>query len=77
MSAELSVRLLHALPGRIRIRLSRAPRDPQQFLQAVTAHEGLRKASYNPVTRSVLIHYETGHLTTEEILLRTANGLLG
>ena len=72
MSAELSVTLIHGLPGRLRLRLSAAPRDVQGFLAAVTAHEGLGDVRYTPITRSLLIRYETGHLTTEEILLRTA-----
>ena len=72
MSVEQSVTLIHGMPGRLRLRLSEAPRDVQSFLAAVTAHEGLGDVRYTPVTRSVLIRYQTGHLTTEEILLRTA-----
>lgn len=72
MSADLTVTLIHGTPGRLRLRLSAAPRDLQRFLGAVTAHEGFGDVRYTPITRSVLIRYETGHLTTEEILLRTA-----
>ena len=72
MSAGLSVTLIHGMPGRLRLRLSEAPRDVESFLTAITAHEGLRDVRFTPVTRSVLIRYQTGHLTTEEILLRTA-----
>lgn len=69
---DLSVTLAHALPGRLRIRLSRTPGDTQRFLAAVRAHDGLEKVEYTPATRGVLISYRTGHLTAEELLLRTA-----
>lgn len=72
MSAELSVTLLHGMPGRLRLRLSAPPREVESFLAAVMAHDGFGDVRYTPITRSVLIRYETGHLTTEEILLRTA-----
>ena len=69
---DLSVTLVHALPGRLRLRLSQAPGDTKRFLDAIGAHDGLEKAVYTPITRSVLITYQTGHLTAEELLLRTA-----
>ena len=72
MTADLSVTLIHSLPGRLRLRLSKEPRDVQGFLAAVTAHEGLEDVRYTAISGSVLIRYRTGHLTMQEILLRTA-----
>ncbi|MDJ0766822.1 MAG: hypothetical protein QNJ97_27865 [Myxococcota bacterium] len=69
---DFSVTLVHALPGRLRLRLSHAPGDIKRFLDAIRAHDGLEKVAYTPVTRGVLITYRTGHLTAEELLLRTA-----
>jgi hypothetical protein len=71
MIPELTVTLAHALPGRLRLRLSIAPRDTNRFLDAISAHDGLKAVTYTPVTRSVLIRYQTGHLTAEELLLST------
>jgi hypothetical protein len=75
MTGDLSVTLVHALPGRLRLRLGAAPKDTRRFLDAIGAHDGLEAVTYTPVTRSVLIRYQTGHLTAEELLLRTAMAL--
>lgn len=75
MNDDLSVTLLHALPGRIRVRLSEPPFDTGRFIEAIKFHDGMNEVSYSPVSRSLLITYGKGHLTTEEILLRSAIAL--
>ena len=75
MNADLTVTLVHELPGRIRTRLSAPPFDLQRFNKAMLSHDGLESATYNAVSKSLLIRYERGHLSTEEILLRTAIAL--
>lgn len=71
----LMVNLLHQLPGRIRLKLSQPPQDVNRFYSAMKSHDGLLEVSFNTVSKSVLITHETGHLTVEEILLRTAIAL--
>ncbi len=75
MNLNLSVTLLHELPGRIRTKLSVAPADLQRFEKALVSHSGLESVQYNTISKSLLVKYEIGHLTTEEILLRTAIAL--
>ena len=75
MNNTLSVTLVHALPGRIRILLSDPPRDGDRFTSALRSHEGVRMVSFSPISKSTLIEYGKGHLTTEEIMLRSAVAL--
>ena len=75
MNLDLSVTLVHELPGRIRIKLSLPPADLQRFEKALVSHNGLESVQYNTISKSLLIKYEIGHLTTEEILLRAAIAL--
>ena len=75
MNTDLSVTLLHELPGRLRTKLSVAPVDLPRFEKALVSHDGLESVQYNTISKSLLVKYEIGHLTTEEILLRTAIAL--
>ena len=75
MNKDLSVTLLHELPGRVRTKLSVPPADLQRFENALVSHSGLESVRYNAITKSLLITYGVGHLSTEEILLRTAIAL--
>ena len=75
MKSDVCITLLHELPGRIRIQLSAPPVKLERFINGLKAHDGFLSAVFNPISRSLLITYETGHLGTEEILLRTAIAL--
>ena len=75
MNKDLSITLLHELPGRVRTKLSVPPADLQRFEKALASHKGLESVQYNSITKSLLVKYGIGHLTTEEILLRTAIAL--
>jgi len=75
MKGEITIALLHELAGRLRLRLSHLPRDQHRFVAALTAHEGFKEVTFNSISRSLLITYETGHLTTQELLLRSAIAL--
>jgi len=75
MNLNLSVTLLHELPGRIRTKLSVPPADLHRFEKALVSHDGLESVQYNSVSKSLLVKYKIGHLTTEEILLRSAIAL--
>lgn len=68
----LTIHIVHKLPGRLRVRLSVAPADIEAFTRKISNHDGFHRIVFNPISRSVLFTYETGHLTTEEIVLRAA-----
>ena len=46
MNKELSVTLLHELPGRVRTKLSVPPADLQRFEKALVSHSGLDSVQY-------------------------------
>lgn len=75
MQNSLNIYLLHALPGRVRMKLSASPMDMKRFQRAMLSHEGVHSADYNPISSSLLVRYTVGHLTKEEIVMRAAIAL--
>ncbi|MFP4499672.1 MAG: hypothetical protein ACLFTT_01610 [Candidatus Hydrogenedentota bacterium] len=69
---QLEVSIVHTLPGRIRLRLSRPPRDVTTFTGHVLGHAGLDTVEYNPVSRSVLLQFDPDDVHREEVVLRAA-----
>ena len=73
ISAEKPVvTVVHSLPGRVRARLSVAPRDVQRMLGGVREHPGMDSISFSPVTRSILARFNPHEISQEEIVLRIA-----
>ena len=66
------VTVVHSLPGRVRARLSVAPRDVQRMLAGVREHPGMESISFTPITRSILVRFNPHEISREEILLRIA-----
>lgn len=66
------VTVAHSLVGRLRVRLSVAPRDPQRMLTSVREHPGMESISFSPITRSVLARFHPHEISQEEIVLRIA-----
>jgi hypothetical protein len=66
------VTVVHSLPGRVRARLSLAPRDVPRMLGGVREHPGLESISFSPLTRSVLARFNPHEISQEEIVLRIA-----
>jgi len=64
--------VVHSLPGRVRVRLSLAPRDVQRMLAGVREHPGMDSISFSPITRSVLARFNPHQIRQEEIVLRMA-----
>lgn len=59
-------RVVHEIPGRLRVRLPRAQRDPRllrELRDFVASLGGVRHVEINPMTGSILIHY---HPESEE-----------
>jgi len=70
-----AVTIEHELPGRLRIRLSHALRQPERMRRLVVEHAGVGEVQYTAVSRSVLVRYDPQHISTEEIVIRIATGL--
>lgn len=68
------VTIVHALPGRVRVRLSGPPDDPDRLVAAVREHEGMVSIDYSPATRSVLVRHDPREIVREEVVLRIATG---
>jgi hypothetical protein len=66
------VTVVHSLPGRLRARLSVAPRDVQRMLAGVREHPGMESISFTPVTNSVLARFNPHEISQQEIVLRIA-----
>ena len=66
------VTVVHSLPGRVRVRLSVAPRDVPRMIAGVGEHPGMESISFSPITRSILARFSPHAISQEEIALRIA-----
>jgi hypothetical protein len=72
---QLAVTVEHEIPGRLRIRLSHALKQPERMRRLLAEHAGVGEVQYTPVSRSVLVRYDPQHISIEEIVIRIATGL--
>ena len=66
---------VHALPGRLRVKLAAVKKSPavaQQVKRALQEEWGVVEAAANPVTGSVLVRYDGQMTTPQAILARLA-----
>jgi hypothetical protein len=66
------VTVVHSLPGRVRARLSVAPRDVQRMLAGIGEHPGMESIDFSSPTRSILARFKPHDISQEEIVLRIA-----
>ena len=66
------VTVVHSLPGRVRVRFSQPPEDPERLAASVGEHPGMGTLAYTPATRSLLVQFDPHAITQEEITLRIA-----
>ena len=66
------VTVVHSLPGRVRVRFSQPPEDPDRLAASVGEHPGMGTLAYTPATRSLLVRFDPHAITQEEITLRIA-----
>jgi len=64
--------MVHAIPGRVRVRLSAPPNDPDRLVDAVAEHAGMPLIRYTPATRSILVRHDPREIVREEVVLRIA-----
>jgi len=72
MSEDLSIKVLHSIPGRIRLRLSVAPQNTDEMQETVKNHPGIDQVLFSPVTRSLLLRYDPEETSREELIIRVA-----
>ncbi len=71
----LNVKIIHRIQGRLRLRLSRPPAQVDVFLSKIIKHDGIESLSFNPVSKSLLAHYQPSVVSSTEILLRVSIAL--
>ena len=77
MTISHDVKVVHHIPGRLRVRLSQARRNPillRELHDLVKGFGGVRQVEINPATGSILVHYDPE--TPEQIntLIRNRSG---
>ena len=70
-----TVTIEHEIPGRLRVRLSHALRQPERVERLVGEHPGVETIQYTAVSRSILALYDLTRVSAEEIVIRVAIGL--
>ncbi|HEX2923761.1 MAG TPA: hypothetical protein VHS28_07030 [Chloroflexota bacterium] len=71
MPQSMTASLVHAVPGRMRIRLSRKHRSTEimrALAQALSSVDGVRQVQSNPISGSVLLLYDPEVLGVESVL---------
>jgi allophanate hydrolase subunit 1 len=64
---------VHALPGRLRVKLAaikRAPAVAEHLEQVLRRDKGIKDAVANPLTGSLLVHYDPQRTSSQAILSR-------
>lgn len=70
-----TINIIHQLPGRLRLILSRPPRQIERLKSQVLGHEGINLVKFNPITKSLLIYYNPTDVQVSEIIIRVAISL--
>jgi hypothetical protein len=70
-----AVLIVHELPGRVRLRLSCPPKDVEGLRAALTRHPSLRGVEFTPLSRSLLVHFDPGQISAEEIFIHVGFSL--
>jgi len=70
--APRRLRVVHRLPGRLRMRFSRPLADDEALCRAVQDHEGVVTVSYTTTTTSLLVRYDATAVEQSELVVRTA-----
>ncbi|MFL0195473.1 hypothetical protein ACJDU8_07830 [Clostridium sp. WILCCON 0269] len=64
------ITILYRTNNRLRLKLSHPLRDVKQAILKMEERDGVKRVEYNPVTKSVLIHYNLLKIELEEVILR-------
>ncbi len=69
------ITIVHRLPGRMRLRLSRWPADMEKTITMVREHPGILLMQATEVSGSLLVVFNSFQVTAEEIIIRVATSL--
>jgi len=72
---KLTATISHAIPGRLRVYLSAAPKDVGRFTESILGHAGLESVEFTELTRAVLVRFDPRQVTSEEVVMRIALAL--
>jgi hypothetical protein len=75
MNNHLELIVVHRLPGRLRLRFSHSPKLPDRMVDNIQGHAGVDSVKYTAETENLLIHFDPGEITPQEILLRAGLSL--
>jgi hypothetical protein len=73
--AKLNVTVVHRLPGRIRLQLNRPPMNVEKLLRRVIRHEGIKRLSFNPISKCIIAEFTPSLISSTEIILRISIAL--
>jgi hypothetical protein len=66
------LRIVHQIPGRIRLKMNILPEDSKQMEKTVSSHPGILEVKISPQTRSLLLRFEPETISQEELIIRAA-----
>jgi hypothetical protein len=72
MNRNLEIMMAHNLPGRVRLRLSHALKDPYNTIRNIEGHAGIKHIIYTATTQNILVTFDRRSITLEEIIIRVA-----
>jgi hypothetical protein len=67
LDASDDLRVVHGIPGRIRLRLPRGT-PGAGLTETLAGHRGIQVSAWSPRTRSLLVLFEPGEVTSEEVV---------
>lgn len=75
MADKPVITVVHQLPGRLRLRVSHAPKDPESTMSRVKAHPGIFSMKYTALSDSLLVLFNPLEISAAEIVMRIAYSL--
>lgn len=72
MQKNPQLRIIHQIPGRIRLKMNILPEDSKKMENTVSGHPGIYEVKISPVTRTLLLRFEPRTISQEELIIRAA-----
>jgi len=72
MTDKLSIKVIHSLPGRVRLKLSITPKNINELYKTVKAHPGIYEVKFSSYTNTLLVKFDQVETSQEELIIRVA-----
>ena len=72
MQKTPQLRIIHQIPGRIRLKMNILPQDSTKMEKTVSSHPGILEVKISTHTRSLLLRFESDLISQEELIIRAA-----